>query len=95
MQRIVFVNLHGNEMLVKTMNKYVFKQSVAIKHKYLLDYLLEQPEIQVCSYINKRGFSMATSLPAPVMKFLNLFRFMEHRYVLKKKWHRPKEDKGA
>ena len=84
MQRIVFVNLHGNEMLVKTMNKYVFKQSVAIKHKYLLDYLLEQDDIQVCSYINKRGFSMATSLPGPVMKFLNLFRFMEHKYVLKK-----------
>ena len=39
MQRIVFVNLHGNEMLVKTMNKIVFKQSVAIKHQYLLQYL--------------------------------------------------------
>lgn len=84
MQRIVFVNLHGNEMLVKTMNKYVFKQSVAIKHKYLLDYLLKQDDIQVCSYINKRGFSMASSLPTPIMKFLNLFRFLEHRYVLKK-----------
>lgn len=84
MQRIVFVNLHGNEMLVKTMNKYVFKQSVAIKHKYLLDYLLEQDDIQVCSYINKRGFSMASSLPTPIMKFLNLFRFLEHHYVLKK-----------
>ena len=84
MQRIVFVNLHGNEMLVKTMNKYVFKQSVAIKHKYLLDYLLEQDDIQVCSYINKRGFSLASSLPTPIMKFLNLFRFWEHSYVLKK-----------
>lgn len=84
MQRIVFVNLHGNEMLVKTMNKFVFKQSVAIKHKYLLDYLLEQQDIQVCSYINRRGFSMASSLPSPVMEFLNLFRFMEHRIVLRK-----------
>ncbi len=84
MQRIVFVNLHGNEMLVKTMNKYLFKQSVAIKHKYLLDCLLEQGNIQVCSYINKRGFSMASSLPALIMKFLNLFRFLEHRYVLRK-----------
>ena len=71
-------------MLVKTMNKYVFKQSVAIKHKYLLDYLLAQDDIEVCSYINKRGFSMASSLPAPIMRFLNHFRFMEHRYVLKK-----------
>lgn len=84
MQRIVFVNLHGNEMLVKTMNKFVFKQSVAIKHKYLLDYLLEQKDIQVCSYINQRGFSMASSLPIFILKFLNIFRFLEHRYVLKK-----------
>ena len=43
--RIVFVNLHGNEFLVKTLNKYIFKQSVAIKHKYFLDYLLSRPEV--------------------------------------------------
>ena len=84
MQRIVFVNLHGNEMLVKTMNKFVFKQSVAIKHKYFLDYLLKRRDIQVCSFINKQGFSMATSLPNAIMRILNLFRFMEHRYVMKK-----------
>lgn len=82
--RIVFINLHGNEMLVKTMNKFVFKQSVAIKHKYLLDYLLSREDIEVCSYINPVGFSMASSLPAPIMKFLNLFRFMEHRIVMRK-----------
>lgn len=84
MQRIVFVNLHGNEMLVKTLNKYIFKQSVAIKHKYLLDYLLKREDIQVCSYINKAGFSLATNLPAPIMKFLNLFRFIEHKIVMHK-----------
>lgn len=84
MQRIVFVNLHGNEMLVKTLSKFVFKQSVAIKHKYLLDYLLQRNDIQVCSYINKAGFSLATRLPTSVMKFLNLFRFVEHRIVLRK-----------
>ena len=82
--RIVFINLHGNEMLVKTMNKFVFKQSVAIKHKYFLDYLLSRSDIEVCSYINPVGFSMASSLPAPVMKFLNLFRYWEHRIVLRK-----------
>lgn len=84
MQRIVFINLHGNEMLVKTMNKFVFKQSVAIKHKYLLDYLLDQDNIEVCSFINEKGFSMASSLPTPIMKVLNLFRFLEHRIVMKK-----------
>ena len=43
--RVVFVNLHGNEFLVKTLNKIIFKQSVAIKHKYFLDYLLANPEV--------------------------------------------------
>lgn len=54
--RIVFINLHGNEMLVKTMSKYVFKQSCAIKHRYLLEYLLSHPEYEICSYVNDRGF---------------------------------------
>lgn len=84
MQRVVFINLHGNEMLVKILNKFIFKQSVAIKHKYLLDYLLQSDDYQVCSYINKKGFSLAGSLPAPMMSFLNLFRFLEHRIVLYK-----------
>ena len=52
--RIVFVNLHGNEFLVKTLNKYIFKQSVAIKHKYFLDYLISRDDVEVCSFINKR-----------------------------------------
>ena len=52
MQRVVFVNLHCNAMLVKTMNKFIYKQSAALKHKYLLDYLLDNPEYEVCTYIN-------------------------------------------
>ena len=82
--RVVFINLHGNEMLVKTMNKFVFKQSVAIKHKYFLDYLLSNKEVEVCSYVNPHGFSMASNLSSAMMKILNLFRFAEHRLVLKK-----------
>lgn len=82
--RIVFVNLHGNEMLVKTANKYVFRQSCAIKHKYLLDWLLNKSGYEVCSYINKRGFSLASSLGDRTMNFLNLFRFIEHNIILKK-----------
>lgn len=78
--RIVFVNLHGNEFLLKTSSKMLFKQSVAIKHKYFLDYLLEQPDVEVCSYINKKGFSLAYTLGKP-FAFL---RFLEHKIVLKK-----------
>ncbi len=77
--RIVFVNLHGNEFLLKTLNKIIFKQSVAIKHKYLLDYLLENPDIEVCSYINEFGFSLSYSHA----RTFKLFRFWEHRIALK------------
>ena len=79
--RIVFVNLHGNEFLVKTLNKYIFKQSVAIKHKYFLDYLLSREDIEICSYINKRGLSLSYTTKN---RFLQSFRFLEHRIVMYK-----------
>ena len=77
--RVVFVNLHGNEFLLKTLNKIVFRQSVAIKHKYLLDYLLNRDDVEVCSYINRKGFSMSYS-HAETFRWL---RFVEHRIALK------------
>lgn len=84
MQRIVFVNLHANEFLVKTLNKFIWKQSCAFKHKYFLDYLLSNPNIEVCNYINKDGFTLVRSLPEYVMKLLRPFRFWENRFVLRK-----------
>ena len=79
--RIVFVNLHGNEFLVKTLNKFIFKQSVAIKHKYILDYLLSRDDVEVCSYINKRGLSLSYTTRN---RFLQSFRFIEHCIAMKK-----------
>lgn len=81
MQRIVFVNLHGNEFIVKTLNKIVFKQSAAIKHKYLLDYLLQSDEYEVCTYLNDKSFSMSYSHAGSVPKWLVK---LEHKYCLKK-----------
>ena len=66
--RIVFVNLHGNEFLVKTLNKIIFKQSVAIKHKYFLDYLLSREDVEVCSFINRRGLSLSYSTQNPLLQ---------------------------
>lgn len=82
--RIVFVNLHTNEFLVKTASKYIFKQAVAMKHRYLLDYLINNPEIEVCSYINRHGTSIASKLPKWMMKILIACRFFESKWVLKK-----------
>lgn len=84
MQRIVFVNLHANEFLVKTLSKMIWKQSCAFKHKYFLEYLLNNPEVEVCSYVNKDGFTLVRSLPKPIMWLLCKFRFMEHRWVMRK-----------
>lgn len=77
--RIVFINLHGNEFLVKTLNKFIFKQSVAIKHKYILDYLLSRDDVEVCSYINERGLSLSYSTRN---RALQSFRFIEHRIAM-------------
>lgn len=80
--RIVFINLHANEFLVKTASKFIWKQSCAFKHKYFLDYLLNNPEVEVCNYINKDGFTLIRSLPKPIMWLLRKFRFAENRYVM-------------
>ncbi|MBO5525550.1 MAG: glycosyltransferase family 1 protein [Clostridia bacterium] len=83
-KRIVFVNLHSDWMLVKTASVYIFKFSAAIKHKYLLDYLLKHPDkYEICNYINDRGFSWLRNDNKPLMKFLNLFRFAEYRKTMK------------
>lgn len=84
MVRVVFINLHANEFLVKTLNKYIWKQSCAFKHKYFLEYLLSNPEVEVFNYINKDGFTLAKSLPRPIMWFLRKLRFLENRIVMHK-----------
>ena len=84
MQRIIFVNLHANEFLVKTASKFIWKQSCAFKHKYFLEYLLDNPEVEVCNYINEDGFTLARSFPKPIMWFLRKLRFAENRYVMRK-----------
>ncbi len=84
MQRIVFVNLHANEFLLKPLKKYIWGQSCAFKHKYFLDYLIDDLDIEVCNYINSSGFTLVKSLPGPIMWFLRKFRFLESRIVMKK-----------
>ena len=82
MQRIVFINLHANEFLLKPLNKYIWKQSCAFKHKYFFEYLLQNPDIEVCNYINEDGFTLIKSFPKPVMWFLDKLRFMESRITM-------------
>ncbi len=88
--RIVFVNLHSSWMLVKSAGVMVYKYSPAIKHAYLLQYLLKHPEIEICNYMNDRSFSLFTGGGNALQKFLNLFSGIENNIVLKKNGIDPK-----
>lgn len=81
MQRIIFVNLHGNEFLVKTLDKMIFKRSIAIKHKYLLDYLINREDIEVCTFLNKKAGSISYSHGG---KFPMWWCKLEHKYVMRR-----------
>ena len=82
-QRIVFVNMHSNVMLVRAAESILLKKSSAMKHRYILDSLLANPSVEVCSYINRNGFSYGHGFKA-IYPFLSLFRFIEHNFVMKK-----------
>lgn len=82
--RVVFVNLHSSWMLVKNSAVLIFKNSAALKHKYILDYMLQNPDIEVASLLNERGFSIYTHGGKILQKFLNLFAPLEHKWILKK-----------
>lgn len=83
-KRIVFVNLHSDWMLVKSASVYVFKYSAAVKHGYLMKYLLEhENEYEICNFINDRGFSWLRNANPILMKVLNVFRFAENRKTMK------------
>lgn len=82
--RIVFVNMHACWMLMKVSDVFIFKNSPAIKHGYILKYLFDHPnEYEVCSYINDKGFSLAKG-DSILTKFLNLFSRTEHNIILSK-----------
>lgn len=82
-KRIVFVNLHSDWMLLKAASVYIFKFSAAIKHGYIMQYLLSHPEYEICNYINDRGFSWLRNDNEIMMKVLNVFRFAENRKTMK------------
>lgn len=87
--RIIIPNLHANWMLLKTSSVFVFKNSAATKHAYLLKYMLQNEDIEVCNYINDRGFSLYTKGSGLLQKFLNLFSVLENNIILKKNGINP------
>ena len=82
--RIIIPNLHANWMMVKNSAVIIFKNSAATKHSYLLNYLLNNPEYEVCTYINECGFSVFNAGSGRFSKFMNKFSLLEHKFIMKK-----------
>lgn len=82
-QRVIFVNLHTSWMLVRNSQVIFFKTSAALKHRYILDYLLENSDYEVCNFITKDGFSLVPN-NGGLINMLHCLRFWENRIILKK-----------
>lgn len=92
-QKIIFINLHTDWMLVKNSNVFLFGDSAALKHKYLLDYLLKNKDkYEVCNYLNNRSFSIFPKGPNWFQSLLSkFFGPLEHRLILKKNGYDQKQ----
>lgn len=90
MQRVVFVNLHTSWMLVRNSQVIYFKTSAALKHRYILDYLLNSDEYEVCNFITDHGFSLVPN-EGGVLNKLHALRFWENKTILKKNGIDPKK----
>ena len=88
-QRVVFINLHSCWMFLKNAEVLYFKTSAALKHKYLLDFLLNNPNYEVCSYVTPNGFSLTPKGYPLLAKFLSHFRFAESKHILRKNGINP------
>lgn len=90
MQRVIFINLHTSWMLVRNSQVIYFKTSAALKHRYLLDYLLNSDEYEVCNYITEHGFSLVPN-DGGILNKLHCLRFLENKTILKKNGIDPKK----
>jgi len=79
--RIVFVNLHCNPFIIKTARKYLTKASFSPKHRFFLEYLIEN-DYQVACYVNEEGTFANTEMSIPAGRLTSAFRFIEYRKIM-------------
>ena len=90
--RIVIPNIHANFMLLMTSSVYIYKFSPAVKHAYLLRYFLENKDIELCTYLNDRSFSLFTKGNQTLQKiFQKCLSPLEYHWILKKNGIDPKK----
>ena len=56
--RVIFVDLHCNMFLVRTLSHILFKHSVALKHDFLLKRFLNDERIEVCNFVTRKDTSV-------------------------------------
>ena len=82
-KRIVFVNLHTNWMMLKVTDVILLKNSVALKHKYLLDYLLHNiDKYEVCTYLNSNCFSLYQRGSDKLQRILRPIGIKENEWIM-------------
>lgn len=86
--RVVFINLHGNVFYTRTAWQYITKKSSAPKHRYILNYMIDNG-YEVCNYVNNSGFTLCgldTVVNgignSKVKKLMSKFRFFEYKIVM-------------
>lgn len=78
MKKIVFINLQDNDFIFRTFFQVVLKRGAATKHRFYLDYLLDNPEYEVCNHI------VANKKHNPFVAYLlRGFKKFEHYFCLK------------
>lgn len=79
--RIVFINLHSNEKMIKTLIKHVFKISVGKKHRFILDEMLNRGMV-ICNYVTK-GSGHHDRIADAAYRFLYPLRIVESKILLR------------
>ena len=81
--RIVFVDLHSNEKMIRTFEKCAFNlPAPGRKHRYLLDFL-EKNNITICNYVSKKG-TYTSKTANIIFSFLYPFRLIGSKIILRK-----------
>ena len=53
-QRVIFLDLQCNGFIIRNLSHVLFKHSIALKHDFLLSYLLNDSRIEVCNFVSKK-----------------------------------------
>ena len=80
-QRLIFINIHWNHLLMNTSMFYLFNIKAPQKYSILFQKLLEKPDIEICNFVTSKGTIVPYRLYCPFRRFLAC---IESKCILKK-----------